>query len=57
MPAGQLYSGLRGVLYFDGAGVTTPLVILGVWLLGGVLLLLVAEVVTRRGEPAPTPAA
>ena len=57
MPAGQLYRGLQNVLYFDGADLATPLTILGAWLLGGVVLLLVAEVVQRRRQPAPPVAA
>ena len=57
MPAGQLYRGLQNVLYFDGADLATPLTILGAWLLGGIVLLLVAEVVQRRRQPAPPVAA
>ncbi len=48
MPAGQLYSAIRGALYFDGAGLTAPITVLGIWLAGGVALLLLGEVVARR---------
>jgi len=48
MPAGQLYSAIRGALYFDGAGLTAPATVLGIWLAGGVALLLLGEVVARR---------
>ena len=50
MPAGQLYSGIRGALYFDGAGVGTPVLVLGAWLLGGAVLL-AAGALARRGSP------
>jgi hypothetical protein len=52
MPAGQLYSSLRGALYFDGAGLTTPMVVLGAWLLGGLLLMWLGELVNARRRPA-----
>ncbi len=48
MPAGQLYSAIRGALYFGGAGLTTPITVLVLWLAGGIVLLLVGEVVARR---------
>lgn len=48
MPAGQLYDALRGVLYFDGAAVTWPLVVLGGWALVGLALLLLGAFVGRR---------
>jgi len=48
MPAGQLYSALRGALYFSGAGLGTPLAVLGCWLLGGVLLMGLGELVAGR---------
>ena len=39
MPAGTLYSGMRGALYFGGAGTGGPIVVLTAWLVGGVVLL------------------
>ena len=48
MPAGQLYSAIRGVLYFDNAGLGIPLAVLGLWLAGGLALLAVGEMVARR---------
>src|ERR1700704_4564744 len=51
MPAGQLYSALRGALYFDGAGLTSPLLVLSGWIAGGLLLMWVAELVPSRRRP------
>ncbi len=39
MPAGQLYSAVRGALFFDGAGIGGPVVVLIAWLAGGLALL------------------
>jgi len=52
MPAGQLYSGIRGALYFDNAGVGDPVIVLSLWLVGGLLLLLLGTLLTRRGARA-----
>ena len=49
MVPGQLYSALRGVLYFDGAGLGDPVLVLTGWLVVGVLLMVLGEVVRRRG--------
>ena len=43
MPAGELYGAMRGALYFDGAGVGRPVLVLGGWLLGGLVLLPLGE--------------
>lgn len=48
MPAGQLYSAIRGALYFGNAGVADPVLVLSLWLLGGLLLLAVGTLVSRR---------
>jgi len=48
MPAGQLYSGIRGALYFDNAGVGEPVTVLSLWVAGGLVLLLLGALVTRR---------
>jgi hypothetical protein len=46
MPAGPLYSALRGALYFDGAGAAGPAVVLAAWLVAGLILMWIGE---RRG--------
>lgn len=59
MPAGELYSSLRGALYFDGAGLATLLVVLGAWLIGGLALMWLGEVMSarrRRGSAVLAPA-
>ena len=59
MPAAQLYSGLRGALYFDGSGVGSPIVVLAAWLASGLVLMLVGELVfslTHRSAPVSQPA-
>jgi hypothetical protein len=48
MPAGPLYSSLRGALYFDGAGLTTPLIVLTAWLAGGLVLMWLGDIVHAR---------
>ena len=48
MPAGQLYSAVRGALYFDGAGISEPVGVLSLWLLGGVVLMVLGQLVSRR---------
>jgi hypothetical protein len=52
LPAGPLYSALRGALYFDGAGVATPVLVLSGWLLAGLVLMVAGEVFARRRRPA-----
>lgn len=47
MPAGQLYSGIRGALYFDSAGITGPITVLVLWLLAGVVLILLSRFTVR----------
>src|SRR5437773_2215551 len=49
MPAGQLFSGIRGALYFENAGVSTPVTVLSLWLAAGLVLMLLGALVTRRG--------
>ena len=51
MPAGQLVNALRSVLYFDGSGATRPVLVTVGWLVGGLVLLILAEATVRR---APT---
>jgi hypothetical protein len=53
MPAGQLYSSIRGALYFDGAGLMEPLIVMSGWLVGGLVLMWLGEMVhARRSAPA-----
>jgi len=48
MPAGPLYGALRGALYFDGAGVGGPLLVLFGWLAAGLVLMLLGELLANR---------
>jgi len=48
MPAGPLYSALRGALYFDGAGIGRPIAVLSAWLVAGVALMFIGEMIARR---------
>jgi hypothetical protein len=50
MPPGALGDGLRGVAYFDGAGVLLPVIVLVAWAALGVAL---NELASRRAEPRP----
>lgn len=43
MPAGPLYSALRGALYFDGAGTAGPAAVLAAWLVAGLVLMWAGE--------------
>src|SRR5256886_3834608 len=47
MPAGTLYSGMRGALYFGGAGTGGPIVVLTAWLALGIVLLWLGGLRTR----------
>jgi len=52
MPAGQLYSAVRGALYFDNAGISVPFGVLSLWLLGGLILMVAGQLVRRRSAAA-----
>jgi hypothetical protein len=54
LPPGAGGSALRGAAYFDGAGLTTPLLVLGGWALLGALMILIPS--RRRARPAETTA-
>ena len=57
MPAGQLYSAMRGALYFGGAGVVEPELVLAAWLAGGVVLMALGRLAHREhASPAAVPA-
>ena len=43
MPAAPLYSGIRGALYFDGAGVAVAAAVLAAWLVAGLALMWLGE--------------
>lgn len=48
--AGQLYSALRGALYFDGAALATPIVVLSGWLVVGLVLIGIGELAANRSR-------
>jgi hypothetical protein len=50
MPVNQLYSALRGALFFDGAGLAVPVAVLSAWLAGGLILMGLAELGARRSR-------
>ena len=52
MPADSLYSALRGALYFGGGGTIGPAGVLAGWLVGGIVLLWLGELVATRRRPA-----
>ncbi|HEV2474936.1 MAG TPA: hypothetical protein VGX22_00245 [Candidatus Dormibacteraeota bacterium] len=56
LTAGQLYSGLRGALFFNGAAVATPIEVLTAWLVAGLALVGLGELVAAR-RPKATAAA
>jgi hypothetical protein len=52
MPAGELYSAMRNALFFDGAALAGPITVLAGWLVGGLALMALGEVVVRSRKPA-----
>ena len=57
MPASEVYSALRGALYFDGAGVAAPVLLLSAWVLAGLLVAVLAGLVRpQRAARAAAPA-
>jgi len=50
--AGQLYSALRGVLFFGGAALATPIEVLTGWLVVGVVLIGIGELAATRNRKA-----
>jgi len=54
MPAGPLYSGLRGALYFANAGLEGPILVLSGWLAAGILLMGLGELVSARKRSGAT---
>lgn len=56
MPAAQVYSAIRGALYFDNAGVGTPVLVLTAWVVAGIVLLAAGSLARRAPQPALVPA-
>jgi hypothetical protein len=61
LPTGAGVSLVRNVVYFDGAAITGPLMVLAGWALFGLVLELAAQArvrlsLARRPEPSPVPA-
>lgn len=56
MPVAQLYSAMRSALYFDNGGIAFPIAVLGAWLAGGIVLMLLAELIRSRSRSRITPA-
>lgn len=52
LPVGPAYSALRGALYFDGAGVLGPVVVLAAWTGVGLASLLVANLMSSSRRTA-----
>ncbi|OLB93942.1 MAG: hypothetical protein AUI15_17935 [Actinobacteria bacterium 13_2_20CM_2_66_6] len=50
MPAGELYSGMRGALYFDNGGTGEAVLVLTAWVVGGAVLLLLGGFVHRAAN-------
>ena len=52
LTADELYSGLRGALFFGGAAVATPIEVLAGWLVAGLALVGLAQLVAARRSKA-----
>jgi hypothetical protein len=52
LPAAALYAALRGALYFAGAGVAQPVLVLSGWLLFGLVMMVAGERLARRRRAA-----
>ena len=55
MPAGPLYGGMRGALFFDGAALAGPIAVLTGWLVAGLVLMSLGEVVAARSRLSGAP--
>jgi hypothetical protein len=51
MPAGELYSAMRGALFFDSAGLSGPILVLASWLVAGLALMGLSGLVARMRKP------
>lgn len=56
MPAGELFRSMSGVLYFDGYGVATPVLVLVAWLVTGLVLMLLGGLTHRARSATTVPA-
>ncbi len=54
MPAGQLYSAMRGALFFAGTALAGPIEVLAGWLVAGLALMWVGEMLAGRTRKAAT---
>ena len=52
--AGQLYSALRAALFFNGAALQTPIVVLSGWLVVGLVLIGIGQLVASRNRKVVT---
>jgi len=52
--AGQLYSAMRAALFFNGAALQTPIVVLSGWLVVGLVLIGIGELVASRNRKVVT---
>ena len=50
LPIEPAYSAIRGALYFGGAGLATPLLVLGAWIVIGLAGLMAADFVAQPGR-------
>lgn len=50
LPTGAGTEAIRRIVYFDGHGVTHPVVVLAVWVVGGLMLTLVGSAIVHRGN-------
>jgi hypothetical protein len=55
MPAGQLYSALRDALFFDNVDLARPITVLSGWLIAGLALMWLGELVAGRTAAPPAP--
>jgi hypothetical protein len=51
MPVAQVYSAIRGALFFDNAGIGSSIAVLSAWLVGGLILMAAAELIRPRQQP------
>ena len=57
LPPGAVVDALRGTAFFDGAGTSAPLLVLGIWTAIGLALLAAAVRRSPSAAPVPRPAA
>lgn len=52
LPPGAGVNAVRSVVYFDNAGLTEPLIVLGAWVVGGLLLIVIGSLLWNRRDAA-----